>query len=656
MSLMLLVLVLVADIIVTVDGRRIEGKIVKETEDTVVIRLPNGELTIPRERIEKVIRTESILDEYSKRAERAETADEHYELGLWCLKNGLKEQAREEFSRALALQPEHRRAEEELRKLSKSPQEGNKSGGKVDGGIESALPESCRKVRSGEFILITDIPPRKVEDFSSLLRRIFPVLRRIYGAFVEGGKPMRVILLSKNSDVRSYIRTKRGHRRMFGGFYIEDEKTVVYKFISENPSEEFLRLIVYQIMTTRINWRRADWLYEGTVRLLKMSTDRDDFDLAITDRSEFDILKERLGTTLPIKYAVESNYSKMKKPPDRGLLGSICEFLLRLFLNHRKEALKRYIRLMRRSEEEHFREVFGSFEAVEKQLKSYVKTLYATSSGRLVYIYRDEKIGKSLEEAKEIPKNFSVWRAGEFLLATDVSSRKATEYGLLLCELLEKMRLTYRGLFRRRRRAPMLTILFSSRDDYRRFVVAEGVKAAENSYGYYSGITHKAYVFESAGQTRAFLLHECTHQIYIERMIAIAGANTSIWFFEGMAEYSEGSAIENGIDWGRPHQTNLWVIKNALKRGRTFKLTAVLSVDRLETLFSGDYESEECKIAYAQVWALFYYLMERHREKFMRYIRSEENGAGGVPRFRSLFGSIRKLEKDWRNFILSLKN
>ena len=646
-----LLLVLIADVIVTVDGRRIEGEVVKETEDAVVIRLPNGELSIPRERIDKIIRTESLLDEYTERAEKVKTADEHYELGLWCLKNGLREQAKEEFRRTLALEPSHKKAQEELRRLSRSPSKK----GKEREDTKSESSSGLQKLKAGEFLVMSNLGRKELDAHISLLKRLSPALRKVFGLSLRGGEPLKVVILSGDEKVREYLKGRNGYRRMFGGFYIEDEKTVVCGFGDGKPTEETFRLLVYQVLTERMGWKDTDWLYEGTVGLLKGSLEREEFDFGLTDRTGFELLKRRAESGLPLEAAIGADYSKISRTPRNRLLRTVSEFLLRLFLHHREEALKRYIRSMRKSENERFTEIFGSFETVEEQLKAYLEPLYATSSGRLVYIYRDEEAEKALGEAKQIPKDFSVWRASEFLLATDVGKEKATEYGLLICELLEKMRSAYKGLFRRKRKEPMLTILFKSRDDYRKFVVAESVKAAENSYGYYSGVTHKAYVFEEAGRTRAFLLHECTHQIYIERMIAIGGAKTSIWFFEGMAEFSEGAATPTSVDWGRIHQTNLWFIKKALKEGKAFKLTTVLSVDRLETLFGGDYESEKCRIAYAQVWALFYYLMEKHREKLMRYIRKEEEGAGGIRTFRGIFGSIRKLERDWRNFILSLK-
>ena len=647
----LLLLVLIADVIITVDGRRIEGEVVKETEEAVVIRLPNGELSIPRERIDKIIRTETFLDEYTERSEEAKTADEHYELGLWCLKNGLREQAKEEFRKALALEPTHRNAQEELRRLSRSPSKK----GKEREDTKSESSSGLQKLKAGEFLVMSDVRRKELGAHISLLKRLFPALRKMFGLSLKGGEPLRVVILSGDEKTKDYLKERDKYRRMFGGFYIDDEKTVVCEFGSGEPTENLLRLLVYQVLTERMGWMNTDWLYEGTVGLLKESLGRKEFDFDLTDKAGFELLKDRIKDGLPVEAAVGADYSKIIRTQKNRLLRTVSEFLLRLFLHHREEALKRYIRSMRKSGDERFTEVFGSFKTVEEQLKAYLEPLYATSSGRLVYIYRDEKAEKALGEAKEIPKDFSVWRAGEFLLTTDVGDEKAIEYGLLLCELLEKMRSAYKGLFRRRRKEPMLTILFKSRNDYKKFVVAEGVKEAENSYGYYSGVTHKAYVFEEAGRTRAFLLHECTHQIYIERMIAIGGADTSIWFFEGMAEFSEGAATPTSVEWGRIHKTNLWFIKKALKEGKAFKLTSVLSVDRLETLFGGDYESEECKIAYAQVWALFYYLMEKHREKLMRYIRKEEEGAGGVKTFRGTFGSIRKLERDWRNFILSLK-
>jgi hypothetical protein len=393
-----------ADVIITVDGRQLEGSIIEETESAVTIRLPQGELSIPRERIERIIRKASPLDDYTKRAGEAKTADEHYALGQWCLEKGMNEQAKEEFAKAVALEPDHKGAREALAVLSKK-----------------------------------EMPPKRDE-----------------------------------------------------------------------PKEKL--------------WK----------------------------------------------------------------------------------------------------------------------------------VSKDEETGKKLKEQNKIPEGFVVWRVEEFLLATDVEEKKIPEYGALLGKLLENMRKTYTGLFKKQNKEPMLVLLFNSRDDYRRFTESDGVPEGKDAYGYYSGKKRKAYLFELAQATRKFILHECTHQIYAERMIGESGAKTSPWLFEGMAEYSEGAAVKEEFKWGRTHDENLWVVQNAIKQKKAFELRRLLSATKFEELFNSNYESEECQIAYAESWALFYFLMEKQKDNLIDYIRSEKNGEGGIARFEQLFGNVESIETAFEKFILSV--
>ncbi|MCX7703582.1 MAG: hypothetical protein N2234_05725 [Planctomycetota bacterium] len=46
------------DVVITKDGGRIEGKIIKETNDRIFIKVPWGEIDIFKERVEKIIRDE----------------------------------------------------------------------------------------------------------------------------------------------------------------------------------------------------------------------------------------------------------------------------------------------------------------------------------------------------------------------------------------------------------------------------------------------------------------------------------------------------------------------------------------------------------------------------------------------------------------------
>jgi hypothetical protein len=65
--------------------------------------------------------TAAPADEYETRRDALEKdlAKEHYELGLWCMDQGITEAAQEHFERALALAPEHAEAAQKLAGLAR---------------------------------------------------------------------------------------------------------------------------------------------------------------------------------------------------------------------------------------------------------------------------------------------------------------------------------------------------------------------------------------------------------------------------------------------------------------------------------------------------------------------------------------------------------
>ncbi len=97
-----------ADTVVTRDGRKIEGKIVEETEAQVKVQVKNGAVTIPRHQIREVIHGATTLEVYEQRRERVDATDAKalLDLALWCKEMHLDKQAAAEFERVLASGPE----------------------------------------------------------------------------------------------------------------------------------------------------------------------------------------------------------------------------------------------------------------------------------------------------------------------------------------------------------------------------------------------------------------------------------------------------------------------------------------------------------------------------------------------------------------------
>lgn len=110
------------DIIYLSGGGIIVGRIVDRDDECLVVRMESGaRVTVSLERVLKVEEGEP-LEIYKRKAQKLgmENADARYRLGLWCEKVRLKQQAREEFEKALLIDPNHREARLKLGLLKKS--------------------------------------------------------------------------------------------------------------------------------------------------------------------------------------------------------------------------------------------------------------------------------------------------------------------------------------------------------------------------------------------------------------------------------------------------------------------------------------------------------------------------------------------------------
>lgn len=100
-----------ADEVILTDGRVVEGK-VEDLGDEIRVTKGRNAMTYPKSMVREIRYKPTKEDDYSKLAREIDDKDPqaHYELGLWCRDNGLREQAELEFRRAVELDPNHRNA------------------------------------------------------------------------------------------------------------------------------------------------------------------------------------------------------------------------------------------------------------------------------------------------------------------------------------------------------------------------------------------------------------------------------------------------------------------------------------------------------------------------------------------------------------------
>lgn len=181
------------DVVHTYDGRKIAGKVVREEPDFVVVKTRyGGEITIDRADIERIERGKLPEEIYEEKAGalKENDAEGHYELGQWCKEEGLGKQAKEQYHKAVAANPEHEAARKALGYVKKDgkwilPKENgeNETGSQRPGpsGVSSAQLSKILKlveeaVRGGT---LTDTARKQLDSPAGLPKKDFEKVQKV---------------------------------------------------------------------------------------------------------------------------------------------------------------------------------------------------------------------------------------------------------------------------------------------------------------------------------------------------------------------------------------------------------------------------------------------------------------------------------------------
>ena len=109
-----------ADEVYLKGGGKVSGRVVQRTATSVEIDIGAGKITVPADRVERIEERRSPLDDYYDRAGRLAATDVAgwRALGRWASDQGLSSQAREAYTRVLAVAPDDPEANSALGRVS----------------------------------------------------------------------------------------------------------------------------------------------------------------------------------------------------------------------------------------------------------------------------------------------------------------------------------------------------------------------------------------------------------------------------------------------------------------------------------------------------------------------------------------------------------
>ena len=292
-----------------------------------------------------------------------------------------------------------------------------------------------------------------------------------------------------------------------------------------------------------------------------------------------------------------------------------------------------------------------------------------------------EEIGE--QTLAELPEGFKTHTTPHYVVCYN-TSRAYAQWTSSLLERLHRAFTNYwdgKGVELHEPEFPLVVIIYSTPGQYQAASADELGAAAKNIIGYYSLTSNRVSMYDLTGSEAvriqnggnrrgslkeinrmlnqpaasplvATIVHEATHQIAFNCGLQPRLAELPLWLVEGMAVYFEAPDLSTGRGWrgiGKVNTPRLARFKANLGSPRRSSILSLVADDkRLRN-------SRTAIDAYADAWALNYFLIRYHPDEYVAYVVSLSQKAplesstpeARIAEFRQHFGDIAPLEKEF---------
>lgn len=281
-----------------------------------------------------------------------------------------------------------------------------------------------------------------------------------------------------------------------------------------------------------------------------------------------------------------------------------------------------------------------------------------TLSGPLVPLTANE-IGARL--LAELPPGFATHQTDNFLIVHNTNPVYARWVGGLF-ESLHRGFHTYfknQGVTLTKPRFPLVALVFADQASFQQFATGELGDAGAAVIGYYNLETNRMNTFNvpNAERNVATLVHEATHQLAYNTGLQTRFADNPMWLSEGLALFFESPNFNSPNGWqgiGRVNPVNLARFHRYLPNRPADSLVTLLSDD---TRFRNEASTSD---AYAEAWAMTYFLIRTRRKDYIRYLQLlsdskplvERDRRSRVELFQQVFGNdLEKLDRQFLTYM-----
>ncbi len=311
---------------------------------------------------------------------------------------------------------------------------------------------------------------------------------------------------------------------------------------------------------------------------------------------------------------------------------------------------------------------------------------------------------------RQLPKHFRIEGTGHFLICAEKNNRRIGE----ICEETYRTFRRYfsvRGFKISEPEFPLVVIVFPDRDSFVRYCRKDKIEPPAGLLGYYMRLTNRIALFDQddsgvaaatpartqtfaslfdrhddarsklslvdqpgslraskpvrfdgtvEGDLHSTIVHETTHQVAFNTGLHSRIGQTPKWVVEGLATMFEAPGIHDGQKSAaaltRINRSRYLWFENYLKaRRRPHSLKDFVATDDLYASATLD--------AYAEGWALTFFLAETRHGSYGRYLKTlvarnpllVYTDDERVADFRKAFGNLKSLEAEYVRFFENLK-
>ena len=311
-----------------------------------------------------------------------------------------------------------------------------------------------------------------------------------------------------------------------------------------------------------------------------------------------------------------------------------------------------------------------------------------TATDRPFTFFDSAQLGSRLVEegrAAGIDADFHVHTTDNYVIAASTPEA----YSEWTSQLLERMQIAFQSYWKNRRfeltplASPLPVLILSNQSQFAKLAEFDRTPASATGQGYYLVTANRIVLFDLTAQNGdtpattiaevqrraqripasvATVVHEATHQIAFNRGMHRRYADNPVWLTEGMAMYFEAPDLRSRRGWsgiGKVNASRLFRFREFLKSKR--------EPDSIETLVKDNSrfgDADSAIDAYAEAWALTYFLIRTRIRDYTQYLKlvsqnqplDWDSPEERLAEFQSVFGNdLAKLNRELLSFTRRLR-